>query len=261
MTSTSSEAPQHDQQPLLPPGQPLVVHPGRQQVLDQVVRRDLPTGSVHDTRAARELREGRWTRFGNGAVLGDVAAEETLTGLAERSRDAARAQGFAAGWAEGLRASAARSTQDQDEVARRVDERTAQLETAQRSALSALSSAIRGCAETSAALQASLASSAVELALELAEAILGREVETATDPGADALRRAIAVAPTDVPLVVRLNPVDLMALDPATVGERAITLVSDGSLSRGEATVEAETGVVDAGIASALARVREVLFT
>ncbi len=259
MTSTSSEARPQDQQPLLAPGVPLVVHPGRQQVLDQVVRRDLPTGSVLDTEAARELRDGRWTRFGSGAVLGDVVAEDTLRGLAERSRDAARAQGFAAGWADGLRASAARSTQDQDEVARLTDERGARLEAAQRSSLDALSSAIRDCARTSADLQAALAASAVELALELAEAVIGREVQITADPGADALRRAVAVAPIDVPLVVRLNPVDLMALDPAAVGERTITLVSDASLARGEATVEAETGVVDAGIASAVARVREVL--
>jgi hypothetical protein len=86
MTSTSSEA-----QPLLSPGLPLVVHPGRQ-LLDQVVRRDLPTGTVLDAHAARELRDGQWTRFGSVAVLGDVATEETLRGLAERSRDAARAQ-------------------------------------------------------------------------------------------------------------------------------------------------------------------------
>src|SRR3954447_8137389 len=49
----------------------------------------------------RELRSGSWTRLGSTAVLGDAVTEQTLAGLAEQARAAARAQGSSRGWAEG----------------------------------------------------------------------------------------------------------------------------------------------------------------
>src|SRR3954452_25463051 len=52
----------------------------------------------------RELRTGGWTRLGSSSVLGDAVTEHTLAGLAEQAQLAARAQGYATGWAEGRRA-------------------------------------------------------------------------------------------------------------------------------------------------------------
>ena len=46
-----------------------------------------------------ELRVGNWTRLGGSTVLGDQVTESMLDVLAERTRDAARAQGYATGWA------------------------------------------------------------------------------------------------------------------------------------------------------------------
>ncbi len=40
---------------------------------------------------------------------------------------------------------------------------------------------------------------------------------------------------------------------------RTVTFVADPALRRGDAVVETEHGVVDAGVGAALARVREVL--
>ena len=48
-----------------------------------------------------DLRTGVWTRLGDSAVLGDPVTEAALDGLAERTHSAARAQGYAVGWAEG----------------------------------------------------------------------------------------------------------------------------------------------------------------
>ncbi len=50
-----------------------------------------------------DLRTGIWTRLGDNAVLGDEVTEAALGILAERTRDAARAQGYSVGWAEGRR--------------------------------------------------------------------------------------------------------------------------------------------------------------
>lgn len=224
-----------------------------------VVLRDLPAGAVALANTSRDLRDGEWTRFGSPGVLGDRATEATLHRLAERSRDAARAQGFAAGWAEGLRASAQRGTTAYDEQARALQHRSDTLLAAQRSALSALQDAVGRCAETTSALHAELTAAAVDLALQIAESVLARELEIARDPGADALRRALVGVPLDVPVSVRLHPADLDVLDRDVVADRAVTFLADATLGRGDAVVESEDGIVDAGIAAALARVREVL--
>ena len=50
-----------------------------------------------------DLRTGVWTRLGDDRVLGDAVTEAVLGALAERTRDAAQAQGYAVGWAEGQR--------------------------------------------------------------------------------------------------------------------------------------------------------------
>jgi flagellar assembly protein FliH len=227
--------------------------------LQRRVLRELPGDAVPGIPSGHDLREGVWTRFGAGTVLGDAATEATLVGLAERSRTAARAQGFAAGWAEGLRASAARTSDAHEAQVRVFDEHAATFMAAQRSALSAVETAARRCAETTEQVQRELAEAAVDLALQLVEAILGREVATASDPGADALHRALVGVPVDVPLVVRLHPDDLSALDRTCVGERSASFVADPSLARGDAVVETEAGVVDATVAGALARVRKAL--
>ena len=225
----------------------------------RTVLRELPGDAVPGISAGHDLREGVWTRFGAGTVLGDAATEATLAGLAERSRAAGRAQGFAAGWAEGLRSSAARTADTHEAQVRVFDEHAATFMAAQSSALSAVETAVRRCAETTEQVQSELAVAAVDLALQLVEAILAREVATSVDPGADALRRALVGVPVDVPLVVRLHPDDLAALDRTCIGERSASFVADPSLARGDAVVETESGVVDATVAGAVARVRQVL--
>ena len=89
--------------------------------------------------------------------------------------------------------------------------------------------------------------------------MLGREVATAADPGADALRRAMALVDAQVAVTVRMNPEDRSTLDPAASDSRTVMVVDDPSLSRGDAVVETDDTVVDATIESAMERVREVL--
>jgi flagellar assembly protein FliH len=226
---------------------------------EPVVLRDLPVDAVANADATHDLRDGAWTRFGGARVLGDRVTEATLRGVAERSHQAARAQGFAAGWAEGQRASLTRSSAAAEQQLLELQEGTRRAVARQESAASALAEAARRCDETARALQTELTDRAVDLALEIAAAVLGREVTLAVDPGADAVRRAVAGVPVDVPLVVRLNPEDLAALDQAVLAGRPATLVADPRVSRGDAVVETENGWVDADIAGSLARVREVL--
>jgi len=226
---------------------------------DGVVARDLPAGSFAPMSHAVDLRSGGWTRLGAAGVLGDAATEATLHGLAERSRQAARAQGYAQGWAEGRRTALANAEAEAAADARaRHDELLGQ-RAAQTAAVHALESALTRMQDRLAAALEELSAQSVEVALQVAEAVVGREVATAADPGADALRRAIALVGPQVAVTVRMHPADRACLDPEVLAGRSVAFADDPTLSRGDAVVETTDNVVDATLGSALARVREVL--
>jgi flagellar assembly protein FliH len=229
-----------------------------------VVLRDLPVGTVVTADTSVDLRGGEWTRFGTSGVRGDRVTEATLRGLAEQSRAAARAQGFASGWAEGRREATAQTAGTRDDLERAFEEQSQQALVSQQFAVQTLLAAAARFEEVTRACEVELADRAVELGLQIAEAVLDRELAAVDDPAAEALRRALVAVPADVAVTVRLHPADLATLDEAgAAGEalrgRSVGYVADGTLSRGDAVVETETGVVDAGLSSALVRVREVL--
>src|SRR5689334_12361624 len=219
---------------------------------EPVVLRDLPVDAVATADSTHDLREGAWTRFGGARVLGDQVTEHTLRGIAERSHATARAQGFASGWAEGLRAAQERSARGHDAQAALLEEQRRAVMAELELASAALASALETSAETSRALRAELHERALDLALEIAAAVLDREVALAADPAADAVRRALATVTEDVPFVVRLHPADLAVLDPALLADRQATVVGDAAVARGSAQVETEQGFVDADVAGAL---------
>jgi flagellar assembly protein FliH len=226
---------------------------------DRVVARDLPPETVTTPGAVSDLRTGAWTRLGSGGSLGDAVTESVLSGIALRSHQAARAQGYATGWAEGRRVALARAEAEAEEVRREADVERGRREAEHASALAALEVAAEQMRLRMAEAVEALASRTVEVALELTEAIVGREVATATDPGADGLRRALALLDPTVPTTVRLNPEDRMTLDPVTLDGRTVVVREDPTLQRGDAVAETEDTLVDATIAAALDRVREVL--
>jgi flagellar assembly protein FliH len=107
----------------------------------------------------------------------------------------------------------------------------------------------------------SVAEFAVALALDLAEAIIGREIDAAIDPGRDALVRALAVAPAEGNVVARLHPEDLAALGGVEhlVDGRDLRLVADPTIGRGGCVLDAGPSHIDATIGAAMARVRAEL--
>jgi len=226
---------------------------------EPVVLRDLPVGAVAVPTSSVDLRAGAWTRLGAGNLLGDRVAEATLEAVATRSHEAARAQGFAAGWAEGMRAAGDRVAAHQEQQARIVEERTAVLLAEQEAAGAALGVAVARAEQTLQTLQAGLAEEAVELALQIAEALVGHAVTTAEDPSAAAVRRAVAGVPVETPIVVHLHPADVALLDEGVLAGRPASLLADAGVARGDALVEHEAGWVETGTAAAMARVREVL--
>jgi flagellar assembly protein FliH len=98
----------------------------------------------------------------------------------------------------------------------------------------------------------------VTLALELAEMVVGHHVAASSDPGADALARALgAVRPTGR-VVARMNPEDLDLMGEPPAGVR-LELVPDPTVSRGGCVLDTGASTIDASLDGALDRVREVL--
>ncbi|MEM7342047.1 MAG: FliH/SctL family protein [Actinomycetota bacterium] len=101
---------------------------------------------------------------------------------------------------------------------------------------------------------------AAELGLDVATAILDQEVAAATDPGADAIGRCLALAPERGDLFVRLHPGDVEKLGEIDgLLARELTVVPDPSLEPGDAIVMVDQSTIDARRATAIERVRELL--
>lgn len=221
----------------------------------RVLRAD-QAGSAYAMRTP-DLRGGNWTRLGSGAVLGDVATEDTLSAIAERTRASAEAQGYAVGWAKGVRESQAfeqvaraeREERERQELARRADEHAA--------AVAALREAAAGFEEARTSLTRRLSEQATDLALAVTVEVLGQRASEQTP--ADVVRRAIDVLPEGPgSATLRLHPsVANHAIDAGL--PQGVSVSADPTLSPADALVELPDHVVDLRIDRAVTRVREAL--
>ncbi|GGO77976.1 FliH/SctL family protein [Nocardioides deserti] len=225
---------------------------------DATVLRGVDASAVR-TASTPELRTGAWTRFGSGSVLGDEVTEETLGGLAETARRAARSQGYAVGWAEGRREAAevAREAARRREADRAVEDRRREEEHQQ--ALAGLRRAAEQLAAAVAAVEDHVHAHALTLARELTEALVGHELRSSPDRADDVVRRVLAERSDDRPVVARLHP-GLLDRDTTTaLAAAGVSVVEDDRLGPDDAMVEVDGSVVDLRVARRLERVREVL--
>jgi len=208
--------------------------------------------------ADRELRSGSWTRHGGTAVLGDAVTEHALSGLVERAGAAARAQGYATGWAEGRRAAQEEAQRTTAELLAHAEAEQARRDAEHRGAVDALARAAVRLEAAVAQVAARLEAHVTEVAVALTETLLGHELAVAESPGVDAVRRALALAPGEPVVRVRVCPEDAAASGLAAITAGAV-VVADPALRRGDAVVETTESVLDATVSGAMARVREVL--
>lgn len=210
--------------------------------------------------ATPELRGGDWTRYAGAGALGDAVTERALSALADGALEAARARGYATGWAQGRRQAAeeARTTALETEAAvaaaeaRRRDEHDA--------ALAVMAEAVRTLQATTTAVSARLEADCLDLAYELTELLVGHQVRTSPDPAADLHARVAAALPVlgdGVPVTVRVHPAQAARLRELLDGAAAV--VEDATVAAGGAVVESDSAVVDLAVDAALARVRAVL--
>jgi len=211
------------------------------------------------------------------------------------ARATAQAQGYAAGWAEGKRTAAesARAATDQAEAfaQRAAADWSGLLE----QAVKAIGAAARGLEQRAAQPAADAEEMLVRAAVELAEVLVGHDLAASKSPGEDALQRALALAPLDRPVRVRLHPaayamittgvrsdstarkgnraagtrgagtrgtgarVPGTRVDERIVDGRVVRLVPDPMLEPGDAIAECDATTIDARLGPAIARVRELL--
>ncbi|SCX38376.1 flagellar assembly protein FliH [Klenkia marina] len=188
--------------------------------------------------------------------LEDVYAAELA-----RLRELARTEGWAAGHAEGLAEAATTVARVEAEAEARLLAVQQRWEARVASTVAALTAACAQVDATPPVGGETFDQLVLGATLGLVEEVLGRELAVAADPGADALRRALALSPEDGPTVVRLHPDDLGRIDGAVLAGLPLSVRLVGDPGVEPAGAVAETGVhrVDAQVGPALQRVRDVL--
>ena len=194
---------------------------------------------------------------------GNRALDAIRTAAWDEGYAAGRTQGADAGYTDGFD----RGVVEGQEAGYREGRATARneamelIEARVGAGLDALEHAARELDAREAVTLAQIEEMVIDLALTVAGTILDREVATASDPGREALVRALALAPDHETYLARLHPADLEAIAAVTdlTPGRTLDLVADPSITPGGCVVEAGSARIDARIETALARVREAL--
>jgi flagellar assembly protein FliH len=203
-----------------------------------------------------DLRGGTWTRLGGGGALGDGPTEDVLAALAERTRAAAEAQGYAVGWARGAReAEAATQAARAEEESRNRHDRERR-EAEHTAAVAALRKAAARLDEATTAVCHRLEEQSADLAVAVTGEVLGQRASQ--ESPADVVRRALDVLPDSVAATLRLHPTAARAAREAGLPE-TVSVTVDAALSPADALVELPDSVLDLRLDRVVARIREAL--
>lgn len=222
-------------------------------------------GEAALARSARMDAELRTSAFAPVTGVDARLTDPHLQSVVDRARlaavEAGRAEGHAEGYEAGLRAAAAQAerTAAQARAEREAAERQRDAHLARTVEL--LLAAANAFRTQEQVVLADVEDTVAELALSIARSVLDRELATSADPGAEAIARALALAPDDCPVVVRLHPDDALLLGelaPVAQG-RELVVVPDPAVERGGCVAEAAGRQVDTQVGPALARVAAVL--
>jgi flagellar assembly protein FliH len=107
-------------------------------------------------------------------------------------------------------------------------------------------------------MRAEIQAAAPKLAFAVVEALLGRELALAANPGREAVARVLALDEGMQPATVRMNPTDIAAFGEDDLG-RVVSVVADPAVEPGGAVVEIGRATLDAQLGPAVERVREIL--
>ncbi|MEM7274181.1 MAG: FliH/SctL family protein [Actinomycetota bacterium] len=171
----------------------------------------------------------------------------------ERTREQARLAGFEQGRREGHTQGMA---EGQEQLDRELAEMSAMITTLTAS-IATLADQVEVRLDE---IGESASNAVVDLALEIAEAVLGREVSVADDPGAEAIARCLDMAPAYGDLVAHLNPDDAARLGEIEgLEDRRLVVTTDPTIASGDAVVMVDDATIDARLSESLRRVAEAL--
>jgi len=225
----------------------------------------LKGGEAALARSARMDAELRTSRFAPVTGVDARLTDPHLQSVVDRARlaaaEAGRAEGHAEGYEAGLRAATAQAERTAVQARAQQEAAERQRDAHLARAVDLLLTAADAFRTQEQVVLADVEDTVAELALSIARAVLDRELATTADPGADAIARALVLAPDDCPVTLRLHPDDarvLGELAPAAQG-RELVVVPDPAVERGGCIAEAAGRSVDAQVGPALARVAAVL--
>lgn len=215
--------------------------------------------------AAQEAVSARFDTNLAGAG-GRIPRSASVDAELATARRAAKAAGYAAGWAEGRRAANIQAADARKAVEAENQRYTTARQAALHRALATVAAAATHLEQRAVPAAADIEDQLVSAAFTLAEAVLGRELALADSPGRDAVARALELVPVGRPVLIRINPADYARLTeeadhegPLVIDGRTVSLAADASLASGDAVAESDATVVDARLSAALLRVGEAL--
>lgn len=197
------------------------------------------------------LEDARGQRI---AVDPRIVEESRALGFAE-GRRAGHDEGFERGRADGLAAAAA----EIEALEHHAQHDIAQLQEVVQRLIHAFEHAVDEQTRRIDAIDARSEQQIAAGAARLASAIVAREIADSETRAADALGRALALAPERGDMVARLHPDDAATLERLDAASERIRIEADPTLAPGDCLLEFSNGEVDARISAALARAHALI--
>ncbi len=217
-----------------------------------VVDTDSPEVSVRSARLDRPLR-----KTSLDPTYTDPHLEELVRVAAERAKNEAQAQGYAAGWSQGRQAALERAQSENAQHAQQVIGERALVGTRMRELLTELAAAARTARVTTVPEWTEVADVLAEGALRLAASILGRELQSIDDAVAQSVRMALRRLAEPGEAVVHLNPSDAAMAEGD--GDLGVRVISDPSVPVGSVLVLTPSQRLQHDLPAALAAAEAVL--
>jgi flagellar biosynthesis/type III secretory pathway protein FliH len=214
--------------------------------------------SSPEAAAARPAKLDRPLSRGGLDSLSDPRMQASLAEAIEQAREAALAEGYAAGWALGSKAAAERA--DAAERARKAEMATGRLSLAKHAKplLAALAEASRRQQQATLPAWHEVADALADGALAIAAAALDRELRAIDAPVVEALKVALRALSGQEVVAIRLHPDDAAMLD-ADVLPDGVRLVPDADVPRGGVLAQTPAQRLLMHLPAALAAAEEVL--
>lgn len=189
------------------------------------------------------------------------SAGTSAQGAAEITADRERAvtQGYAAGFAAGMRAATDQAHQQRDRLEAEAHQQKTTRDAVLHHAVDALGAAADAFHKRTLSTLVDVDAALIESALSIAEAVVGSELRQQEHAAAAALRRSVGELDRSQIRAVRMHP-DTLAAIPTDMLQRAeVSLIPDHHLAPGDAVADLNEGFIDARISTALQRCKTAL--